>query len=116
MIGSFELPTFSNNHHQGAGFHGSPVEAKARSDERSWRSNGAGNGAGTLLSPSAVPPPRECPNAAEAFVGTGVSPHQLALPNAHSSGVELNRAATGLFSIYRRTFSKCSASRMYRSK
>ena len=30
MIGSFELPTFSNSHHHGAGFHGSPVEAKMR--------------------------------------------------------------------------------------
>src|SRR6185369_1401722 len=40
MIGSLLLPTFSNNHHHGAGFHGSPVEAKIRRLERSWRSNG----------------------------------------------------------------------------
>ena len=37
MMGSLLLPTFSNSHHQGAGFHGSPVEAKARREERSWR-------------------------------------------------------------------------------
>ena len=30
MIGNFESPTFSNSHHHGAGFHGSPVEANAR--------------------------------------------------------------------------------------
>src|SRR3982751_3009633 len=35
MIGSLLLPTSLNNHHQGAGFHGSPVEANARRDERS---------------------------------------------------------------------------------
>ena len=35
MIGNFESPTFSNSHHHGAGFHGSPVEAKARNAERS---------------------------------------------------------------------------------
>src|SRR5690606_5060122 len=40
MIGSLELPTFSKSHHHGAGFQGSPVEAKARREERSWRSWG----------------------------------------------------------------------------
>src|SRR5688500_1448267 len=41
MIGSFEFPTFSKSHHHGAGFQGSPVEANARRDERSWRWKGA---------------------------------------------------------------------------
>src|SRR5437868_9364731 len=40
MIGSFPLPTFSNSHHHGAGFHGSPDEAKARRELKSCRSNG----------------------------------------------------------------------------
>ena len=38
MIGSFPLPTVSNSHIQGSGFHGSPVEANKRSEDRScWR-------------------------------------------------------------------------------
>src|SRR6478672_3321042 len=40
MIGSLLSPTFSKSHHHGAGFQGSPVEAKARREERSWRWKG----------------------------------------------------------------------------
>src|SRR5512141_2385956 len=38
MIGSLLLPTSLKSHHQGPGFHGSPVEPKARRWLRSCRS------------------------------------------------------------------------------
>ena len=39
MMGSLPPPTFWNSHNQGSGFHGSPVEAKKRSDDRSCLRN-----------------------------------------------------------------------------
>ena len=39
MIGSRPPPTSSKNHRYGSGFHGSPVEPRIRSDDRSWRAH-----------------------------------------------------------------------------
>src|SRR5207249_2024145 len=41
MTGQRESPTFRKYHHHGSGFHGSPVDPRTKSDERSFARTGS---------------------------------------------------------------------------